>query len=452
MSAYEQQWAQWQRLMANSAETTRALIYARAANDTAAAVAAGRVEVAAAADQLAEMALAHNLDAAWAEETVGTAFGRIDAIRVELEREKTKANGATVRFVSKPEFLAGFIPPDYLIDGMLQRRFVYAMTGQTGHAKTAIALRVAELVSCADYAVLGDHRVEKGHVIYFVGENPDDVRMRVIGANSRRNDDAMKDTITFIPGVFNIAQLYATIAGHAQQIGGCDLVVIDTSAAYFLGDEEMSNTQMGNHARLLRRLTELPGAPCVLVLCHPVKHVVEPSQLLPRGGGAFLAEMDGNLTVWKHEDMIELHHGKMRGPGFEPMNFRLETIRTPRLVDAKGRELPTVQAVTITRSEEDSQTAKVVEDEDKVMAVLLSDPEASLADIAEACGWRNDRGELLRARVQRVISRLEKSKPAQVRKNRNKWELTEDGKANARKAVLLQRSRDYAAQDEERVL
>lgn len=449
---FEQQWSQWQRLMAGVSAEARAVVFSRAANDTAAAVAAGRVEVGVAADRLAEMALAHDLDATWAQETVGTAFGRIDAIRVELEREKAKANGSTVHFVSKPEFLAGFVPPDYLIDGMLQRRFVYAMTGQTGHAKTAIALRIAELVSCADYAVLGDHRVEKGHVIYFVGENPDDVRMRVIGANSRRNDDAMKDTITFIPGVFNISQLYATIARHAQQIGGCDLAIIDTSAAYFLGDEEMSNTQMGNHARLLRRLTELPGAPCVLVLCHPIKHVTEPSQLLPRGGGAFLAEMDGNLTVWKHEEMIELHHGKMRGPGFEPMNFKLETIRTPSLTDALGRELPTVQAVTITRSEEDSQTAKVVEDEDKVMGALLADPEASFADIAEACGWRNDRGELLRARVQRVMVRLEKSKPAQVRKNRNRWELTEDGKVNARKAVLLQRSKDYEERDEERVL
>ena len=46
-----------------------------------------------------------------------------------------------------------------------------------------------------------------------------------------------------------------------------------------------------------RTLTTLPGGPCVLVLCHPIKHVSEPEQLLPRGGGAFLAEVDGNLTA-----------------------------------------------------------------------------------------------------------------------------------------------------------
>jgi hypothetical protein len=53
----------------------------------------------------------------------------------------------------------------------------------------------------------------------------------------------------------------------------------------------------------------------VVVLCHPIKNVNDPAQLLPRGGGAFLAEMDGNLTVWKRDDdTVELHHTKIRGP------------------------------------------------------------------------------------------------------------------------------------------
>jgi hypothetical protein len=37
-------------------------------------------------------------------------------------------------------FLKGFIPPDYLIDGILQRRFIYSLTAPTGGGKTAIAL------------------------------------------------------------------------------------------------------------------------------------------------------------------------------------------------------------------------------------------------------------------------------------------------------------------------
>jgi len=119
-------------------------------------------------------------------------------------------------------------------------------------------------------------------------------------------------------------------------VGPLDLVIVDTSAAYFLGADEISNTEMGKHARMLRALTGLPGSPYVLVLRHPIKHVLEPAQLLPRGGGAFLAEMDGNLTLCKHDDvLVELHHGKIRGPGFEPMMFRFDKFATLSPVASK---------------------------------------------------------------------------------------------------------------------
>ena len=91
-------------------------------------------------------------------------------------------------------------------------------------------------------------------------------------------------------------------AVEVDKRGGVDFVIIDTSAAYCLKDDENSNPQMGAHARMLRAMTKLPGGPCVLVLCHPIKHATDPSQLVPRGGGAFLAEMDGNLTIWRHDD------------------------------------------------------------------------------------------------------------------------------------------------------
>ena len=53
----------------------------------------------------------------------------------------------------KAEFLKGFVPPDYIIDGMLQRRFIYSLTGQTGHAKTAIALVLANKVALQSLTV-----------------------------------------------------------------------------------------------------------------------------------------------------------------------------------------------------------------------------------------------------------------------------------------------------------
>ena len=101
-----------------------------------------------------------------------------------------------VKLTSKAQLLKGFVPPDYLIDGILHRRFVYALTGQTGHAKTAIA----SVASASPNAALGPHRAEKGQVAYFVGENPDELRMRLVGADAVRSGDPAQDRPFFAPG------------------------------------------------------------------------------------------------------------------------------------------------------------------------------------------------------------------------------------------------------------
>jgi hypothetical protein len=367
-----------------------------------------------------------------------------------------------IKYLSKQEFVTAFVPPEYLVDGMLQRRFVYSLTGQTGHAKTAIALHIAERVASHDRnATIGRHKADNGHVAYFAGENPDDLRMRVIGADAKRveadaRDTPMQDNIHFIPGVFDIAQMYAALATHVEESGGVALVVVDTSAAYFLGDEENSNAQMGAHARKLRKLTELPGGPCVLVLCHPTKAAIEPDHLLPRGGGAFLAEVDGNLTVWKHDDnLIRLHHNKMRGPGFEPMSFQLEPVKTEKLIDSKNRLIPTVRAVSITAAAEEQQQDKSEDEERAVLAAYLaigpqrpsiadiarwlSSPNTITSDVAQhdrrrALGWTFANGDPYKSKVQRVIDRLTKNrKPPLLTQTRGeKYQLTEPGKVLAR--------------------
>ncbi|WP_246756239.1 AAA family ATPase [Bradyrhizobium neotropicale] len=340
------------------------------------------------------------------------------------------------------EFLADFQPPDYLLDGILQRRFVYSLTAQTGHGKTAVALLIARLVGGSDpNASLGRHAAEKGHVVYFAGENPDDLRMRVLGDEALCKDDTAR--ISFIPGTFSIEAMRVKIEAEIERLGGVDLVIVDTSAAYFNGKDELSNTEMGAHARLLRTLTTLPGGPCVLVLCHPVKHVTEPSQLLPRGGGAFLAEVDGNLTLWKHDGvLLDLHHSdKLRGPGFEPINLRLDTITTTRLTDKKGRPIPTVRAVWISDAETRRETEHARSDEDALLKAMLI-PARSIADLASACGWVTSKGDPHKSKVDRTMKRLASEKL--VMKKRGGWVLTQTGKAAAYRDREALRSHDDA--------
>jgi hypothetical protein len=235
----------------------------------------------------------------------------------------------------------------------------------------------------------------------------------------------------------------ARLTSEAQQFGGVHLVIIDTSAAYFLGNEEMSNTQMGAHARTLRWLTTLPGGPCVVPLCHPIKHASDRSHLLPRGGGAFLAEMDGNLTAWKHDDnLIELHHNKIRGPGFEPITFRVESITTTQLVDSKGRLLPTVRAVPISDAEEKREGRSVRADQDKLLTALLDNADRSVAELARACGFTLANGEPHKSKIQRRLADLKGERL--VRHVRGRWALTDEGDKAAKE--LRKKATDEVAE------
>src|SRR5918993_463536 len=79
---------------------------------------------------------------------------------------------------SSAEFVAGFVPPDYLIDHLLQRRFCYSLTGATGAGKTTVTLQMAASVALG--RSFGGRGIEKGRVLFLAGENPDDIRMRWI--------------------------------------------------------------------------------------------------------------------------------------------------------------------------------------------------------------------------------------------------------------------------------
>lgn len=173
------------------------------------------------------------------------------------------------------------------------------------------------------------------------------------------------------------------------------------------------------------------------MLCHPTKHVTHSSQLLPRGGGRFLTEIDGNLTNWKRDDgLVELHHTtKFRGPGFEPILFKLEKITTTKLHDTKGRLLPTVRAVPIGEVEEKSREDETRSDEDRLLIALLHNSNRSWADLARALKWTLANGEPYRSRVQRTMERLEKAKL--IRSNRGKVTLTKLGEQAAKDAAAV---------------
>lgn len=343
--------------------------------------------------------------------------------------------------VSSGEFVRGFVPPDYHIDGVAQAGFLYSTTAMTGTGKTAVLLLISALTMLG--GSISGRDVRKGRVVYFAGENPDDVRMRWIAMAHHMDFDANTVDVHFIPGTFNVSEMFERIKTDVTSLGGVDMIVVDTSAAYFDGTDENNNVELGRHARNLRTLTTLPGKPVVFAACHPVKNA-DPSNLLPRGGGAFIAEVDGNLVLNKGDGTVKLHwQGKHRGPDFEPIHFELKTVTAPMLIDTKGREVPTVMATPVTDGEIREMKAGARRDEDEAL-MLIQNGSKSYAAIAEAAGWLDKDGNAHRRRAQSACEKLKKEKLADY-KARVGWKLTKDGE-EAATHVREARHRDASAQ------
>jgi len=113
------------------------------------------------------------------------------------------------------------------------------------------------------------HEAEGGRIGYLLGENAADVMIRWLAMSEHLGFDANAIDVHFIDHSFDIDRQFSSLEAGADALGGFDLVLVDTSPSFFLGDDENSNSQMAAHARKLRRLTKLKGNPCVVALCIP---------------------------------------------------------------------------------------------------------------------------------------------------------------------------------------
>jgi AAA domain len=336
------------------------------------------------------------------------------------EAQEPKTLGPVIR--SSAQFVQDFRPPDYLIVRFMQRRYCYALTAATGAGKTAIALLMAACVALG--LPFGGRATKQGRVLILAGENPDDIRARWLGMSVAMSFDVDTIDVHFIPGAFKISALVKRIAEEVAALGGVSLIVVDTSAAYFETEDENSNTQQGDHARRLRSLTELEGRPAILVNCHPVKNAND-ENLSPRGGGAFVAEIDGNLTACRDDTALTLHwQVKHRGPDFTPMGFVLETNTYDCLRDSDGGLVPTVIARHLTDEAQDAIAASLRTDEDKVMEAMAGGAN-SLVEIAKALGWYTTNSEPNKTKARRIVNRLKKAK--YVTNERGRTALTPKG-------------------------
>jgi hypothetical protein len=313
-------------------------------------------------------------------------------------------------------------PMEWVVDGIIQRGCLYAMTAVTNHGKTAIGLLMAMCVAAGRQ--FAGRNIAPGKVMILCGENPDGFRTRMVATmNSlglERGD--LSGLITVLPQALPLASSVAQILEEARrQEGDYSLVLVDTSISYYSGDNEDDNLQARTHAWNLRALSELPGHPAIVANCHPTKNA-EKETLLPRGGGAFLNEIDTNLTVWAENETAQLHwHRKKRGPDFDPIPFEFHG----QTIEEHGRKIPTVYAAHISEQREGELRKKRMELENRLLFEMQRSPDAGYRQWAQMCQMSGT------SAVHRYMQRLKDD--GLVKKFRGQMVLTESGKKEAQR-------------------
>lgn len=338
--------------------------------------------------------------------------------------------------------LRTFRPIESIVDGLpIPRGGLTCITGPTGSAKTTVS-------ALLEVALVRGHRfagreVTKGSVLVLAGENSDDYCMHLMATLQDQridvadlSDKETGDQLMIVPGTFNVQvgldHLSAKVDAHCSPLVA---VVVDTSAAFNLADDENSNTDMRRHASMLRELSTLPGNPAVVVLCHPGKAAGQ-DNLVPRGGSAFVNEIDANLTTWKDSaGLITLHWcRKIRGSAFDPIRFELQPVVLAGVRDCRGKSITSVAARHLPDDRAEQLEAKALDDENRLLVTMLRHPDSSVADLGKAGGFTLANCSPNKSKVSRLLGKL--SEQSLAKKSRTgTWELTAQGKRAAQEVV-----------------
>lgn len=363
------------------------------------------------------------------------------AIDIVNEAKQAKAIGAAAWAIQhgvdvltvKPlsTFLRERSVIEYVVDDVLVRGFLYAMTGATGAGKTAVAVPLTLTIS--DGRRFGKHETQKGSAIYIAGENPADVRMRFQVAVQEMGLGLDALNVHVLDSSFILADRGDELLAVVDALEAI-LVVVDTDQAVSLGNgtEENDNADRMVHAKRLRELTRAKSRPVVLDLCHPRKNAGR-DDLTPRGGSSFLNEIDGNLCLWRDGDHVELFSdpNKYRGAPVA-LTFRKTLVESEAVKDAKGRRIGVPFYKLVSDDEADRARKEDWSDENRLLWAMHGEPLATQGDWAKACCWLTKEGEPRKDRVNRLLKRLEGSKL--VRQSRSgRWTLTEAGKKEAQR-------------------
>ena len=355
----------------------------------------------------------------WNREGKGGVSDGLKQAKVHIAND----GGDPIIIRTEDEFVRSLEIPDPIVDGLIARGRSYSLTANTGHAKTALASYLMCAVS-EPKAMPWERVHDKCDVLFCSGENPDDLKMRILG-HLNENPKLQGSGRHYIEGVFDLEQSFTSIKQKASTIPDLGLIIIDTKQAFQTIENDNDNAENLRFASACRKLTFLPSRPAVVVLCHPIKNASK-DNLVPRGGSSYLNEVDGNLSQWRSGEIVTLHwSGKFRGRDFDPIKFKLKTATHPSLLDRYGRQIETVILERLDEMDAHELRKETLKLEDKVLLLVDKYPQQSVADRCFDCGLINDQNDPQKSKMWRILNGLAKNKF--IKRVRDRWELTSAG-------------------------
>jgi len=154
-----------------------------------------------------------------------------------------------VKFKTLVDFCREYVPLAYAVEPLLRTSALYTLTARTGHGKTAFLIVTALAIATGRPDILG-LEVARGRVAFLTFENPDDVRMRFMIAAFLLNIDL--DEIAGSIVVLDIRIKPEEVLAKIQKLADADpftLIIVDTFAAFFDGNDTNDATQGGEFMR-----------------------------------------------------------------------------------------------------------------------------------------------------------------------------------------------------------
>lgn len=296
-----------------------------------------------------------------------------------LKPESVPPESSKIVVQTTRQWVDSWSKPDYSIYRLRARKAaVYNITGPAGSGKSSVATCLARIVATGD--TLDGETINQQRVLYLSGENSEDDKTRVSIDLAKRGLDPNSVHIDWIGGAFKLSERVAELVWRMENAKDAyGVVFVDSSTAFFFGDDENSNTEMHSYYQKFRQLANLSYNPTVIVLAHPAKYA-DAQNMVPRGGGAVYATTDGNAanTLDKH-GIVTLTPMKWRGARWKPLEFELRGLSDPAFCDSVGRQVETSEAVPLTSAQ--AQFARHYLDLD-ILAVWVAQPSKSLRGLA----------------------------------------------------------------------